>query len=95
MLDELDAAGVERHEIPVSSDRLIVVYLPPDTSEEVDAVALYTLVATDAGRRASKGWQLASIDPLNLGHAGLFVGRGGSGYETKVAITALLVRTSA
>jgi hypothetical protein len=33
--------------------------------------------------------QLASLDTMNLRHAGLYLGRQGSGYETKFAIIAL------
>jgi hypothetical protein len=88
-MDQLSVAGIERHEIPVSPERLIVVYVPPDTGVEVEPVALFNLIAADAGLRSGGGWQLASLDTMNLRHAGLYLGRQGSGYETKFAIIAL------
>jgi hypothetical protein len=93
MDDETDAAEIEHHEIPVTEDRMLVVYLPPDTSAEVEMVSIMTQVAADAASRASSGWELASIDTMNIRHAGVVFGQQGSGFETKLAVTALYMRT--
>ncbi|HLX35116.1 MAG TPA: hypothetical protein VKR30_07720 [Candidatus Limnocylindrales bacterium] len=91
-MDELSAAGIDANEIPVSPDRLVVVYQPPDTGSEVDPVSVLTLIAGDAGRRAPNGWELASLTSMNLRHAALFMGRQGSGFESKVAIIAVYAK---
>jgi len=93
--DQLDASGIETHEIPVSPDRLIVLYLPADTGNEIEPVELYTQIGADAGRRAGSGWELASLDSLSLRHTAAYLGREGSGYESKVAVTALYARIGA
>jgi hypothetical protein len=52
-----------------------------------------TLVAADAATRATSGWQLAGVDTMNIRHAGVYFGQQGSGFETKLAVTALYART--
>lgn len=93
MVDQVAAAGMERREIPVTEDRMLVVYLPPDTGGEVDMGSIMTLVAADAATRAASGWQLAGVDTMNIRHAGVYFGQQGSGFETKLAVTALYART--
>ena len=67
----------------------IVVYLPPDTGMELDPAAIFGEVATDAADRARRGQDLASLTCQDLRHSGLFMGRQGSGYESKVAVIAV------
>lgn len=93
MEDQLTAAGVTRHEIPVSPERKIVLYQPADTGGEIDPDVLFTLIAADAGRSPSDGWQLASLDTMNLRHSGIYLGQEGSGFETKLAVVALFARS--
>jgi hypothetical protein len=93
MEDQLTAAGIVRHEVPIGADRLIVVYVPPDTGGEIDPNALFGLIGADATARESDGWLLASIDTMNLRHAGIYLGLEGSGIETKLAVVALFARS--
>jgi len=94
MVDQLAAAGMDHREIPVSEDRMLVVYLPPDNGVEVDVGSIMTLVAADAAARGSSGWQLASVDTMNIRHAGVYFGQQGSGFETKLAVTVLYAKAN-
>jgi hypothetical protein len=80
-------------ELPAGDGQTIVVYEPLDTSVEVDPVAIFDWVAGDAAGRAAHGWRLVSLDTMSLRHSALFMGREGSGYESKVAVICLYSRT--
>jgi hypothetical protein len=66
--------------------QIIVVYSPADTGAEIDASVVYGAVAADAADRSTSGWRIVSTAVLSTRHAQAFMGREGSGYETKVSI---------
>ena len=71
----------------VGPDQIIVVYSPPDTGAEIDVAAVFEAVAADAATRSASGWRIVSTAALPTRHAQAFMGREGSGYETKLAVT--------
>lgn len=73
-------------EFPAGPDQVLVVYLPTDTSLELDPLGIASEMAADAATRAASGWRIVSTADMPLRHAGAFLGREGSGYETKAAI---------
>ncbi len=77
---------METNEFPAGAGQWIVVYVSPDTSDEVDAAALYSEIADDAADRLVKGQRLVSMAAVPTRHAQAFLGRQGSGYETKMAV---------
>ena len=79
-------AGIEGMEFEAGPDHLIVVYQPNDMSTEIDPVAVFRWVATDASRRATQGQRILSMTTMPLRHAGTYFGQEGSGFQTKVAI---------
>ena len=76
---ELDAGG----------GQVLAVYEPEDTGDEVDPLAIYDAVARDAATRAGHGRRIVSMTALPTRHAGVALGRTGSGYQTKVTIAVL------
>ena len=66
-------------------NQIIVVYSPPDTGSEIDLGAIYGAVAQDAAARAASGWHIVSTAAMPTRHAQAFLGREGSGYETKMS----------
>lgn len=50
---------------------------------------LYAGIAADSVKRAASGQRLISISAVPLRHAQAFIGREGSGYETKLAAAAI------
>ena len=66
--------------------QMIVVYSPPDTGAEIDALAVYGAIASDAAERSASGWSIVSTAVLSTRHAQAFMGREGSGYETKMSV---------
>ncbi len=77
---------METNEFPAGNGQWIVVYVSPDTSDEVDAAALYGEIAADAAARQQKGQHIVSMASVPIRHAQAFLGREGSGYETKIAV---------
>ena len=73
-------------EYPAGPDQMLVVYMPPDTSGELDPLGIASEIAADATTRAASGWRIVSTAEMPLRHAAAFVGRQGSGYETKAAV---------
>jgi len=67
-------------------NQIIVVYSPADTSNEVDVAAAYGAVAIDAAERSATGWRILSTTAVTTRHAQAFMGREGSGYETKMSV---------
>jgi hypothetical protein len=80
---------VEQHEFDAGAGQLIVVYLPPDTGVEIDTIGLFEAVAADAASRSSGGFELHSLTSQDLRHSALFMGRQGSGFESKAAVVAV------
>ncbi len=54
---------------------------PPPTGE----------LATDAADRSASGWRIVSTTAVTTRHAQAFMGREGSGYETKMSVVARLL----
>jgi hypothetical protein len=77
---------MQRTEYQAGSTQAIVVYSPDDTGSEIDPVAVYGEVAADAGEWAAKGWRIVSTAALPTRHAQAFMGREGSGYDTKMTV---------
>jgi hypothetical protein len=73
-------------EFEAGPNQLIVVYSPTDTGSEIDPTGVYRGVAEDAGQRAVGGWRIVSTAAVPVRHAQAFMGREGSGYETKMAV---------
>jgi hypothetical protein len=67
-------------------NQIIVVYSPADTAAEVDVAAAYGAVAADAADRSASGWRIVSTTAVTTRHAQAFMGREGSGYETKMSV---------
>jgi hypothetical protein len=73
-------------EFNAGPNQKIVVYLSEDTGTEIDPTGLYGAIAQDAEARAASGWRIVSTAAVPVRHAGAFLGREGSGYETKVSV---------
>jgi hypothetical protein len=78
---------VDREEFDAGNGQLIVVYAPPDDGNEIEPMSLYGEIARDAADLATRrGLHMISMTSMPLRHAGLFMGRDGSGYETKAVV---------
>jgi hypothetical protein len=73
-------------ELSAGPNQKIVVYVSDDTGVEIDPAGLYGAIAQDAEARAASGWRIVSTAAVPVRHAGTFLGRDGSGYETKVSV---------
>ena len=91
-LDTQGEADFPTQEFEAGPDHLIVVYLPIDTSTELDPVYIFSWIGADATRRAASGLRMLSITAMPLRHAGTAFGQEGSGYETKTSVTVLYER---
>jgi hypothetical protein len=81
-----------RQEFEAGPDQLLVVYQPEDVSVELDPGSIFSQIADDAAARAEAGFRIVSLTSMPLRHAGVYVGRGGSGVETKVAVAVVYER---
>jgi hypothetical protein len=86
---------MESNELAAGTGQTIVVYVSDDTSDEVDVAALYGEIADDAADRLVNGQRLMSMAATPLRHANAFLGREGSGYETKIAVAVVYVAVTA
>jgi hypothetical protein len=77
---------METNEFAAGAGQVIVVYVSNDTSNEVDPGSLYGEIAVDAAARLLKGQRIVSLAATPLRHAQSFIGRQGSGYETKISV---------
>lgn len=77
---------MDQNEFSAGPNQTIVVYTAVDTGSEIDPNALFAGIAADAERRAQSGWRIVSTAAVPLRHAAAFMGREGSGYETKDAV---------
>lgn len=75
--------SVIQREFRGGAHQTIVVYVPDDTGDEIDAVGVYGQIAEDARRRDAR---IVSMTALPLRHRGSLVSRTGSGYQTKLAV---------
>ena len=80
-------------EFDAGAGQVLAVYEPDDTGLEVDPQAIYAEVAADAATRAARGQRIVAMTALPTRHAGVFMGKAGSGYQTKATIA--VVYTSA
>ena len=64
----------------------IVVYSSGDVGAEIDPAATYQAIAKDAEQRALAGWRIVSTAAVPVRQAAAFLGREGSGYETKFSV---------
>lgn len=80
---------MEQHEFDAGAGQVVVVYLPPDDGSEIDPVLVFEAVAVDSATRAALGQRLVSLAAQPLRHSALFMGRDGSGFESKAAIVAV------
>jgi hypothetical protein len=77
---------VESTEFDAGAGQVIVLYVSKDDGMAIDIADLYAQIAADAKTRASAGQRIVGIGPLPLRHAGQFMAKQGSGYETLVSI---------
>lgn len=77
---------METNEFAAGASQTIVVYVSSDTADEVDPAQLYGEIAGDAAARLLKGQHIVSLAATPLRHAQSFLGRQGSGYETKISV---------
>jgi hypothetical protein len=77
---------VQHFDFPAGPNQTLVAYISDDTSTEIDTTQMFGEVAADAQNRAANGWTIVSLTALPTRHAQAFLGREGSGYETKAAV---------
>jgi hypothetical protein len=92
MLPEAEPGGIWQEDFEAGPDQVIVVYVPPDTGGELDPAAIYGHVAADATNRDKDGMRIVSMHAMPLRHAGVYLGRNGSGFESRVAVVAVYAR---
>jgi hypothetical protein len=80
-------------EFDAGNGQSIVVYISPDTGGEIDPVGLYGTIAQDAAQRAAAGQRIVSVAAVPTRHSGAFIGREGSGYETKFAVAVVYAKS--
>ena len=83
---EAPSTSLAVQEIEAGADQWIVLYVPPDTGGELDPSSIYGEIAKDAAKRARDGQMIASMHAMPLRHGGVYLGRNGSGFETRAAI---------
>lgn len=84
---------MQRSEFQAGANQALVVYSPDDTGSEIDPAEVYSEVAADAAEWAAKGWHIVSTAALPTRHAQAFMGREGSGYDTKMAVIVVYANT--
>ena len=77
---------MQHTDFPAGPNQTLVAYLSDDTSNEIDPTQMFAEVAEDAQARSANGWSIVSIAAVPTRHAQAFLGREGSGYETKAAV---------
>ncbi len=80
--------------IPAGEDQTIAVYTSDDTGTEIDPPRLLAEIALDASQRDRDGMRIVSTAAVPRRNAGLFLGRHGSGVETKVSIVVVCARSA-
>lgn len=74
------------NEFDAGNGQSIVVYISPDTGNEINPTAVYAEIAQDAALRAAGGQHIVSLAAVPTRHSAAFLAREGSGYETKFAV---------
>jgi hypothetical protein len=77
---------MQHTDFPAGPNQTLVAYLSDDTANEIDPTQMFGEVAADAQNRAAAGWSIVSVAAAPTRHAQAFLGREGSGYETKAAV---------
>ena len=77
---------MQRTEFQAGPNQAIVVYVSDDNANEIDPAQIFAEIAQDAQERAVGGWRIVSTAAVPTRHAQAFMGREGSGYETKAAV---------
>ena len=77
---------MERQEFAAGPGQSIVVYAPDDLGAELEPMPIYEAIAADAAVRAEFGHRIVSMHAMPLRHAAAWMGREGSGFQTRVAI---------
>jgi hypothetical protein len=75
-----------QQEFDAGEGQAVVVYQSDDTGTEIEAASLLVAIAADAAQRARQGRRIVTMTSIPLRHSGAFMGREGSGFETKVAV---------
>jgi hypothetical protein len=78
---------MQKNEWKIGLKQVMVVYISDDTGEEVDPITFYDEIAVDAQEYAQRGQRITAMSSAPLRHAGAFLGREGSGYETKLCVS--------
>jgi hypothetical protein len=81
-----------RNEFDAGNGQSIVVYMSDDTGGEIDPSDLFSQIASDSVQRAAAGERIVSVAAVPVRHAAAFLGREGSGYETKFAVAVAFAR---
>ena len=92
MLPEPRPEDTWQQELEAGPDQVIVLYVPPDDGGELDPSAIYGHIAADATKRDQDGMRIVSMHAMPLRHAGAYLGRNGSGFETRVAVVTVFER---
>ena len=78
---------MQKNEWSVGLNQIFVVYISDDTGGEVDPITFYADIARDAQQYAEKGYRIVAMAAAPLRHSGAWIGREGSGYQTKISVT--------
>ena len=78
---------MDKTEWQIGLNQVIVVYVSVDTSEEVDPMIFFADIADDAKQYAGQGFRISAMTGLPLRHTAVFMGRDGSGYQSKACVT--------
>jgi len=84
-----------KFEQEAGADRLIVMLVNQDASEQVDAPAFLAEIGRDAAQREAYGWKVISIGSVPLrqsGTAGNVLFQSGGQYSTQVAVMVVYAR---
>ena len=74
-------------EFDAGNGQTIVVYLSPDTGDQVDPAELFQEIASDSAERAQHGQRIVSIAMSPTRHSAVMLGREGSGYVSEMSVT--------
>jgi len=77
---------MDQAEFSAGPSQTIVVYTSVDDGSEIIPASAFEAIAKDAEERASSGWRIVSTAAVPVRHAAAFLGREGSGYETKFSV---------
>ncbi len=82
-------------EFDAGNGQTIVVYLSPDSGDQVNADELFHEIAADSAERAQRGQRIVSVAMSPTRHSAVMFGREGSGYVSEMAITVVYASSPA